>query len=354
MKIRMGSYLVFPFLLILILMLFPMLSGCLIPVPIPVNTGTASGVLSAKGDGTAADETTQRYKDIDRRAVRAPSSAELSVEKLGSYLASLGATDGEKARAVYRWVTENIAYDTEGFLKGSYGDSSAEGVLKNGKSVCEGYANLFKALCDEAGVETVKVSGISKGYGYGVGQYLDEPNHAWNAVRINGRWHLVDSTWGAGYIGQSGRFVRAFQSHYFLTPPEKFILDHYPTNERWQLLSTPVSLDAFNSYANVKPAFHRNGLMLLDNAGTIESEGDEVRVGMHAEKDVQFMVQLFMDGGEVKDYKARVEQGSGGRFDMVVVLSEPGEFHLRLFVKTGGSVVSAVFEEALNCMLVRK
>ena len=39
-----------------------------------------------------------------------------------------------------------------------YPDVTAEGTLANRTSVCAGYANLFKALCDAAGVKAVYVS----------------------------------------------------------------------------------------------------------------------------------------------------------------------------------------------------
>lgn len=45
------------------------------------------------------------------------------------------------------------------------------------------------------------VPGYSKGFGYQTGQsFSGEFDHAWNAVYLEGRWHLVDSTWGSGLV----------------------------------------------------------------------------------------------------------------------------------------------------------
>jgi len=47
----------------------------------------------------------------------------------------------------------------------------------------------------------MKLSGYSKGYGYKIGQtFQGNSDHAWNAVYLDGRWHLLDSTWGSGTV----------------------------------------------------------------------------------------------------------------------------------------------------------
>lgn len=54
----------------------------------------------------------------------------------------------------------------------------------------------------------MKLSGYSKGYGYTVGQAFEgDSTHAWNAVYLEGRWHLLDSTWGSGNVDTSGKFT---------------------------------------------------------------------------------------------------------------------------------------------------
>jgi len=109
-------------------------------------------------------------------------------------------------------------------------------------SVCAGYANLFLSLAEARRLEAV-VSGYAKGIGYGLGQTtFTQPNHAWNAVRIDGQWRLLAATWGAGYLSPSSAFERAFNAHYFLTRPELFIYDHLPEDPRWQLLDTHISM----------------------------------------------------------------------------------------------------------------
>src|SRR5262249_31921530 len=147
--------------------------------------------------------------------------------------------------AIYRWITDRVAYDAEGFLSGKRGDNSAEGALQTRKVVCEGYANLFDRLSQEAGVEVVKIRGIAKGVSFKESGYLARSGHAWNAVRLDGTWHLIDSTWGAGRMNREGQFAKNFDPFYFLTPPDQLIFSHYPQEPKWQLLDPQIASEEF-------------------------------------------------------------------------------------------------------------
>lgn len=63
------------------------------------------------------------------------------------------------------------------------------GCLVENVSVCDGIASAFKLLCSIEGIECIEVSGI------GVTSRGSE-NHAWNKVKIDGKWYIVDATWG--------------------------------------------------------------------------------------------------------------------------------------------------------------
>ena len=69
------------------------------------------------------------------------------------------------------------------------------------------------------GVEAV-VRGHAKGFGYPAGQPLAAPpDHAWNAVRLGGAWHLLDATWGAGTIDAHTRAFRRRLRRSWRAPP---------------------------------------------------------------------------------------------------------------------------------------
>jgi len=164
------------------------------------------------------------------------------VRSIAAAVAPEGAGDEAKARAIFMWVTANIAYDPSYYTTGSAKDQTLAQVLATRKSVCFGFASVFEALAKASGLDCVTVQGYSKGYRFSAGDPLAEkPNHAWNAVRVDGTWRLVDCTWGAGYLDESVQFRRSTNEHYLFTPPDEFIYDHFPTDPKWQLLSRPLS-----------------------------------------------------------------------------------------------------------------
>lgn len=205
------------------------------------------------------------YQAIDYQALQAPEEAERSIPSLAAYLVRTAKNDRQKVRAIFRWMADRIAYNAEGFLAGKdFGDCSAEAVLQSRRSVCEGYANLFQKLCQQEGVEAVTLHGYSKGYSYALGEKTIKRNHAWNAVRIEGQWQLIDVTWAAGFV-DGKRFVKLFDEYYFLTPPERSIFSHFPDEPKWQLLKKPVSLDDYQKW----PKVDKHLLKWTVTAGTI-------------------------------------------------------------------------------------
>jgi transglutaminase/protease-like cytokinesis protein 3 len=108
-------------------------------------------------------------------------------------------------RAIFRWITENIAYDFKYYNKYNYkgkepksfncsGDSMqceirkrvweteyVNKVLDQKKAVCQGYSMLFKKMCDIAGIPSEVVPGYVRTEYYEVGT-IGNLSHAWNAV----------------------------------------------------------------------------------------------------------------------------------------------------------------------------
>ena len=131
-------------------------------------------------------------------------------------------TDLEKSKAIYDWVTSNIAYDYAAFMgTAPYGDQTALGALSDGEVVCQGYSALTAALHRALGIPAQFVFGVGSGNGS-----MDTPNHAWNKVLIDGTWIIMDTTWGAGYINENGEFVQSPTEYYFNTSVEDFNETH--------------------------------------------------------------------------------------------------------------------------------
>lgn len=61
---------------------------------------------------------------------------------------------------------------------------NAYGALVDGKAVCDGYTKAFQYLLQRVGIQSFMVTGIGNGV-----------KHAWNIVRIDGKYYNVDLTW---------------------------------------------------------------------------------------------------------------------------------------------------------------
>ena len=123
--------------------------------------------------------------------------------------------------------------------------------FRTGKTVCEGYARLYRHFANNINLIVENITGFAKGFGYNptkLNEKLDA-NHAYNAVKLKNKWYLIDSTWGAGYILKD-HFVKEYEPFYFCIKPEFIINTHYPLNENWQLLERPIKFEQFKS--NIK------------------------------------------------------------------------------------------------------
>jgi hypothetical protein len=219
------------------------------------------------------------FAAVDARALSAPASAEASVDRLASYLGQWLSSDVEKARAAWRWVTDNIAYDTDAFFTGRFPSMDAGSVLSSGKSVCAGYSSLYAELCRRMGLTVQSIHGYAKGWGYAPGAVIGASNHDWNAVMVDGAWRLVDATWGAGYVGGDRRFARKYTEFFFLSPPDRFILSHLPEDPKWQLLPRPWSAQEFSDAVYVFPPAYTLGVVARSHLKSVfPSTGRETLV----------------------------------------------------------------------------
>ena len=274
-----------------------------------------------------------RYDAIDRHALSASPEASRSIPVLAKYLTDPFSRDDEKARAIFRWVAENIDYDVKGFFSGRIKRESSGNVLKSRKAVCEGYSGLFEQLARAAGLEVVSISGYAKGYGYSSGGKIpDRTNHAWNAVKIGGEWKLLDCTWGAGHVGDQHDFIRKFTPHYFFTTPSEFIYDHLPEDPRWQLLEKPITRDEFQSLVYLRPKYFEIGMHdISEPAGTIRSNGETI-INLQAPPNVLCMGILQQKGKKLRENFVFVQR-IDTTFEIRIQPPERGDYIFHLFAK---------------------
>lgn len=130
-------------------------------------------------------------------------------------------TQWQTALNLHDWLVTHVYYDP------NYEYYGADMILR-GYGVCDGYSKAYYMLCRAAGITVSRVLGTAGG------------SHAWNAVKLDGKWYYVDPTWddpGMGAPALSGS-----ESHQYFCLNERIMsLDH--TNDKSVFRENCTSLD---------------------------------------------------------------------------------------------------------------
>jgi hypothetical protein len=118
---------------------------------------------------------------------------------------------------------------------------------------------LLVQLARGCGLLALQISGWARGGLLGAclmpGQTLAAHNHCWAAVKVNGRWRLLDP---ADAVLHGG-------SAQFFTPPAAFAHCHLPFEPFWQLLEAPLSAQQWWELPEASPQFFAAGMRLLSS-----------------------------------------------------------------------------------------
>lgn len=99
-----------------------------------------------------------------------------------------GCSDEVKSARIHKYITDHVVYDHANLNNVNYKlKYTAYAALINGTAVCQGYSVLFYRMALDAGLDARVISGKGNG-----------GDHAWNIVRLNGKYYNLDSTWDAG------------------------------------------------------------------------------------------------------------------------------------------------------------
>lgn len=275
------------------------------------------------------------YAAIDQHALRAPATAESSVESLAAYLTSDAKTDIEKARAIFRWITAKVRFDPSALEDAAVQEIDADQVLKTRRTACMGYSELFYILGRAAGLEVERIAGLARGCSTANNSLCNSPpNHEWNAVKIDGKWMLLDCTWSTGYMESGTRFVKRYDDFYFCTPPEQFIFDHFPIDPDWQFLPKPISCREYDQLVTLQPEFFKCGLELDTHRQSSINATGPIEIDLTAHRDVAMLARLTCGKEQVAGSYTFVEK-DGDRMKVAVAFPHPGSYTLRLYARLG-------------------
>ena len=145
------------------------------------------------------------------------------------------AGDYEKIKYVYDYLITSNEY-----VKDSPDNQNILSVVRNGKTVCQGYTKVMQLLLNRMGVFCTLVNGTACGRS-GVPSADELKNakdaewggHVWNIVKCNGLYYNVDVTWGDSGItllNNDGTLSRDVEVNYefFLVKDDYLIGTHDP------------------------------------------------------------------------------------------------------------------------------
>ena len=165
------------------------------------------------------------------------------------------------AKILHDYIVINTEFDSENLEQNTLSDSvyTAKGALIDHLAVCQGYSEAYLLLTTAAGLECKIISGTANG-----------DNHAWNIVKIDGKWYNVDVTWDdPTNTVKTG--TANLKYNYFLIPDSVMYQDHKPDGDVLKCTSDTylydikeygapfVILDSIRSIPNYYMQYYRDG-----------------------------------------------------------------------------------------------
>lgn len=165
-------------------------------------------------------------------------------------------TQYQKAQAIYMWMCENIAYDTEETIK------TADDCWMAKKGNHEAYVDMYVKLATAAGVEAKAVFGTTGQDKARTPKNKDIGDHAWVIATCEKGKILMDPTWGAGTVTKTmDEFIISDNpEEWFDVDPYWMIFTHYPKDKADQLLDSIVPERRFKSLPKLYPYLGQYGL----------------------------------------------------------------------------------------------
>lgn len=202
----------------------------------------------------AQNKENQNFKKIDSLAKSI--KYEKGLPQLVNELTKNCKSDTEKYRAIFIWITENIAYDYKTYNKhrkpitvkckgkddcnknfSKIDNEVIDRVLSRKIAICDGYSRLYKRMCDIANLHCAIIEGYIKNTSNQIGN-MGILDHAWNSIKIENKYYNVDLTWASGYAtknekGKLDGFVKKLDDYYWLTNNKDFFRNHFPKDKNW-------------------------------------------------------------------------------------------------------------------------
>jgi len=188
------------------------------------------------------------FLDIDTMAQRLGPMKDLRLETIVDTLKAGCSTELEILRAFYYWETHAVAFDCKAYHNPDRNSATASAALMSRKATSEGFANLYKAMCDIAHIKCEVVAGVYRRDADDIGNFNESARQYWNIVESDGTKFVVDASLGAGTTDAKVKnFTPEYTDAWWLSTRTLFALTHFPDSAKHQLLQIPVTKQEFTS-----------------------------------------------------------------------------------------------------------
>lgn len=185
----------------------------------------------------------------------------------------------EKVKAIYYWITHQIALDVRAIKSNDEKKSDPVPVMQNRKATPLGFSLLFQEMASTAGIRCLSIDGYTRWQSDQINEKPEEINHSWNVVQLGQsptEWYYVDAAKGSGQMDNKlTQFFPNYSSGYFFTEKTLFDLDHFPDNQAWLLGNGPKSIQEFVNLPIIHAYAYQLGLFqFLPMKGIIKSKSN--------------------------------------------------------------------------------
>ena len=167
-----------------------------------------------------------------------------ALQEVKSKIDTSGMSDEEIVLAYHEYLTSTVSYAYEDYFNGTIAANHGYdmyGALVKHSCVCQGYAETMFYLLREAGLSCAIASS-------------GNINHAWNIVKIHGKWYHIDATWDDPVWDMPGRSYHDYFLVSFDTMNKNTLINH--TKDRTDMV---VSAQWGDTYTTAVDTTYESG-----------------------------------------------------------------------------------------------
>lgn len=164
-------------------------------------------------------------------------------------------TDLEKILTVHDYLCMTIEYPKSDFLQNRVSDDAhtIKGAVVDKIAVCDGYSTAFQYVMKKLGIECNLIIGTGNG-----------GKHAWNQVKLNNKWYLVDVSWDDVTFDNLGGI-----KHEYLLKSESDFAGHNWEKNAYERCTSTTYDDAFWRTSNTMFLDYNDAWYYLDSEGVL-------------------------------------------------------------------------------------